>query len=65
MTETPDDIQQKIAQIEAMRSVIGDATADAAIAALRAQQPPSPAHLFLTGVKRAAPIRIKLSSKVA
>jgi hypothetical protein len=37
MMDTPEDIQQKIAQLEAMRSTLGDAAVDAAIAALCAQ----------------------------
>jgi hypothetical protein len=39
-----DDLAAKIAAIEAMRSVIGDAAADAAIAALRAAPPPPATH---------------------
>jgi formylglycine-generating enzyme required for sulfatase activity len=37
MTDTPDDIQRKIADLEALRPSIGDAAVDAAVAALRAQ----------------------------
>jgi formylglycine-generating enzyme required for sulfatase activity len=40
MSEPPENIQRKIAQIESMRSTLGDAAVDAAIAALRAQQAP-------------------------
>jgi hypothetical protein len=41
MTDTPDDIQRKIANLEALRSTLGDAAVDAAIAALRAQADPT------------------------
>jgi formylglycine-generating enzyme required for sulfatase activity/energy-coupling factor transporter ATP-binding protein EcfA2 len=39
MTDTPDEIQRKIAELEALRPSLGDAAVDAAIAALRAQTP--------------------------
>jgi formylglycine-generating enzyme required for sulfatase activity/energy-coupling factor transporter ATP-binding protein EcfA2 len=41
MTDTPDDIQRKIEELEALRPSLGDAAVDAAIAALRAQAAPS------------------------
>jgi hypothetical protein len=45
MTDTPDDIQRKIAHLEGQRALLGDAAVDAAIAALRAQPPPAGAAL--------------------
>jgi hypothetical protein len=45
-----DDIQRKIAHLEGQRALLGDAAIDAAIAALRAQQPPAGA---ITGEARA------------
>jgi formylglycine-generating enzyme required for sulfatase activity len=41
MTDTPDEIQRQIDQLEAMRPSLGDAAVDEAIAALRAQPQPT------------------------
>lgn len=40
MPDTPDDVQRKIAALEALRPTLGDAAVDAAIAALAAPPPP-------------------------
>ncbi len=60
MTETPQSIQQQIAELEAdlqqaTRPALKRAI-ERELADLRAQQSPSPATLFLTSVKRAAPL---------
>jgi hypothetical protein len=41
MTDTPDDIQRKIAHLEGQRALLGDAIVDEMIARLRAQPPPA------------------------
>jgi len=41
MLDTPDDLQQRIAHLEALRATLGDTAVDAAIAALRAEHTPA------------------------
>ncbi len=48
MTDTPADIQRKIADLEALRPSLGDAAVNAAIAVLQAQLQPQPDHIRAT-----------------